>query len=642
MSLDIIALTAVKAATSTTVKSIIDKIITPLAAEGFRKILDKKEAKKFSETLSKYLTDLEDKCANIKTIAFQNYPKKLVDLYEPLTISDRNEKTKIKIDRNSNIFKNEKKILIIDRAGMGKTTLSKRVILNEIERQTFIPIFIELRQLKDHDIKKHLKTVLGIKPETSDSFFSTIPFLYVFDGVDEIQNSIKNNIIKKISEFMNEQDANFLITSRHESDLSLFSNMAIFNINSLENEQAYSLLKRYDEKSEIYETLIKEIKKNESKIDEFLSTPLYVSLLFCAYRHKTKIPNKVYLFYSQVYEALFDAHDLSKESSFAREKYSKLGSEEFHRVLRRFGFNCLANNGKLEYQTDELRIEVKKAIDETIGIVANCNDFIKDMIETVPLFIKEGGTVRWSHKSLMEYFSAMFICFDAKANHKDIILYFYNCNQWERFINILELCADIDFPVFRESVIKQALEDFLKHKNTTYKKITNRRIKKDDILTRQILTYIADFYIQFSPDNHHHIDVDGIEKKFKDSDLSLSAIYVWRPNDKDFLLYVLDKRASVPFRIMHQRQIIKKTESSTAELAGIAVDSLKIRKTYDDLLNDDPESVLNNSTNFSLINSLLQHITSNWIPFNLAENELRSINKDQTNNTKDLLAKFKT
>lgn len=265
MPLESIALAAAtKAATTEVVKSIINNIVTPLAADGFKKILDKKESKKFSETLTKYLSDLEDKCANIKTIAFQNYPKKLTALYEPLTISSNSENTVIKVDRNANIFKDKDKILIIDNAGMGKTTLSKRVILNEIERQSVIPIFIELRQLKDDDIKKHLKTTLGVKSDISDTFFSTIPFLYVFDGVDEIQNSIKSDLIKKISEFMNEQNAKFLITSRHESDLSFFSKMTIFNINRLEKNEAYSLLKRYDEKNEIYESLVREIKKNKN------------------------------------------------------------------------------------------------------------------------------------------------------------------------------------------------------------------------------------------------------------------------------------------------------------------------------------------------------------------------------------------
>jgi hypothetical protein len=70
----------------------------------------------------------------------------------------------------------------------------------------------------------------------------------------------------------------------------------------------------------------------------------------------------------------------------------------------------LKDGGKIEFTKDDLQITLHNIISKTPGISASPSLFIQDLIETVPLFVKEGAIIRWSHKSLMEYFAAMFIC----------------------------------------------------------------------------------------------------------------------------------------------------------------------------------------------------------------------------------------
>lgn len=180
-----------------------------------------------------------------------------------------------------------------------------------------------------------------------------MPFVYFFDGVDEIPFDTKNDLIKKIKSFSDEMvDSKIVVTSRPDQSLLELHLFNRFKIRPLDIEQSYNLIRLYDVNSAkvgnsltLSSKLISEIKlmrhKDNNTILEFLTTPLYVSLLFCSYTYKPIIPRRKDLFYSQVFEALFETHDLSKETGYVRRKASGLDITEFSIILRRLAFWCL-------------------------------------------------------------------------------------------------------------------------------------------------------------------------------------------------------------------------------------------------------------------------------------------------------------
>ncbi|MCP6612204.1 hypothetical protein NL511_28495, partial [Klebsiella pneumoniae] len=86
-------------------------------------------------------------------------------------------------------------------------------------------------------------------------------------------------------------ESKIIITSRHDSFLSELYGFSRFKIKPLDSYQAYDLLRRYDNTGNISSKLIKGLRLEEGRnFDDFLSTPLYVSLLFCAYKFKPIIP----------------------------------------------------------------------------------------------------------------------------------------------------------------------------------------------------------------------------------------------------------------------------------------------------------------------------------------------------------------
>lgn len=640
-------------------KKIFNEKIKPFLGDKFTQYLKtKSEANTFEKESVKYIARSTGQCSIMNTIAFPNTPKKLKELYLPLTIrSDNDSESGMVIDDDADIFKNHSKVLVNDTAGMGKSTLSKKTYLNIINEEKYIPVFIELRQLEKQPIAVQIAKKFGVSTDSPNKLLSKLPLVYLFDGLDEVSDNDKNYIVTAIRNFIDELDnPKILITSRQESYLSEFYDFTRYTIKPLVEEEAFDLISRYDPIGKVSKKLISGIQQsNDLGLKEFLSTPLYVSLLFCSYRHKTVIPQKKHLFYSQVYEALFDSHDLSKEIGFVRPKNSNLDSSEFHILLRRLAFWCLTNGGKIEFQKDELEIIIHEIISDINGINTSAVNFVKDLTTKVPLFLKEGSNLRWSHKSLMEYFSSMFICFDTKDKQQDILLHLYQSNEWSSYINIFDLCSDIDFSSFRASIVKKVLEDFVNYHDSNYQNITNTRIKHVDIEKRIGLSFCMNFGFKMLKGKHNDKsfwndtdpDLSTFKNKFSAIDNEINKIMLLIPADG--LLYGTGSysRRKIILEILKRKapQLFPDRLNSEEVDLTILMDILNnspIKWNEFHIVSDDPTVTINNSKYFNAMNKLMSMFGVQSLDYSTVKNELKNINVDSSNGIDKLIGILKS
>ncbi|MBA8130049.1 MULTISPECIES: NACHT domain-containing protein [Citrobacter] len=454
-----------------------EKILPFLFQKGVNFYKKERDLYKLQTQMSDYLARTRAQCSIINSLAFPNVLKKVNDIYVPLTLSalDSMEENEFTVRKGDVFLEQFKNILIIDNAGMGKSTLMKKIVIDTIDFSDYIPIYIELRTLTNTPIIEQINKLIGFDQIDDSSILKKMPFVYFFDGVDEIPFDTKNDLIKKIKSFSDEMvDSKIVVTSRPDQSLLELHLFNRFKIRPLDIEQSYNLIRLYDVNSAkvgnsltLSSKLISEIKlmrhKDNNTILEFLTTPLYVSLLFCSYTYKPIIPRRKDLFYSQVFEALFETHDLSKETGYVRRKASGLDITEFSIILRRLAFWCLKNNGRLEFSRSELESVLTDITGKLKGISVKPILFINDLTYSVPLFIKEGALYRWSHKSLMEYFCAEFICIEVKEDRDSLLLKLYNSNSAVKFKNIIELCSDIDYASFRKSILHKCLIEYVEH-----------------------------------------------------------------------------------------------------------------------------------------------------------------------------------
>lgn len=80
--------------------------------------------------MSDYLARTRAQCSIINSLAFPNVLKKVNDIYVPLTLSalDSMEENEFTVRKGDVFLEQFKNILIIDNAGMGKSTLMKKLL----------------------------------------------------------------------------------------------------------------------------------------------------------------------------------------------------------------------------------------------------------------------------------------------------------------------------------------------------------------------------------------------------------------------------------------------------------------------------------------------------------------------------------
>ena len=427
------------------------------------------------DMFEKYLSVKYESYRKINTMATRDNERELSEIFIPLAIKEQ-KKDGENVDSVESITvdgfpyrfsQGNRKNLIVDTAGMGKSTLVKKIFLDLVNTRLYIPIFVELRRLSDRKkIVSEICEMLGVSKDESRinevlSLFKTGDFVFILDGYDEIPLNYRNIVTEDLVSFIQDFGNNiFIMTSRPEDSFIDFQNFDVFRIEPLTKAMAFSLLEKHDNGGDTSKLLIKKLKDNVyDTISEYLTNPLLVSMLYAAFDFKQTIPLKKHLFYEQVYDAYFEKHDLTKGGGFRHQKQSNLDSYDFDRVLRSIGFKSLKSQ-KVEYNYNEFLEIIKLAQESCKDLKFKATDFKADLLEAVPLFCKEGFYHKWVHKSMQEYFAARYIYMDAQYCQEELLTAMYNSSKFEHYYNLFDIYYDIDVFSFKKNIVLPLLCSF--------------------------------------------------------------------------------------------------------------------------------------------------------------------------------------
>lgn len=533
------------------------------------------------EHFEEYFFRTYKKYSIINTLVFKNEQRLLKDLYIPLTIIKeghqcRKEKEQVKIDKYPvELIRNYNKILITDTAGMGKSTLTKRLFLDVIDNGLGIPVYIEMRRLKKgRSILLEIQEQMNSLTKEFDSsllleFIQTGGFVFFLDGYDEIALEDRISVTQNVQDFISKAGNNvFILTSRPEQALSSFGDFQIFSISPLPKKEAYELLRKYDNQGSTSKQLIDELKSGQYEmINEFLKNPLLVSLLFAAFDYKQTIPLKKHIFYRQVYDAYFDSHDLSKGDSYIHDKSSKLDIDDFERVLRYVGYRCLQYQ-KIEFEKDALLKIINEAKDFCSDLDFNSSDFFLDVLSAVPLFCIDGQYYKWVHKSLQEYFAAQFIFKDAKGNQDNILTALYNSVNLDKYINLLEIYYDIDNWGFKKNILLPLFNSYINFYNMNF--FTSNIIKETDIVNRIGFLFLREVSIikvqnTGDPFREVHERIQAIMHK------KISSIVHFHKENICVVDYINTKRNLLPLLMKRQPDLFASYSANRVSLKDLCI-----------------------------------------------------------------------
>lgn len=397
------------------------KVLIAESKELFSDIYDQvyDETKQFiGKDLKRYLTKQQDKYSHIKTLLRGNTPVYLYDIYFPLKLTcDDNV---INTQSISTVFSNSNYITIIGDAGSGKSTLVKHLFLNSIKEKYKIPILVELRYLNNMDVtlEEYIRSItslnkISVNQEILNRFFEKGKFAFFLDGYDELEEETKKTVTKEINDFVNKYDSNsYLLTTRPYSSgehFPLFHNYRMKDLSLKDGDIRGFIYKQLSTEKEVAEKIIKSIEQgNQTYINSFLKNPLLLSLYILTFQSYAEIPDKKYIFYRRVINALFSEHDSKTKLGFVREKQSGLNQEQFELILKSFSFLSYFEN-QFTFEKDYVSHKLKLIKSKHKELKFDNNKFIKDLKSAIALWVDDDGELSFTHRSLQEYFTALLI-----------------------------------------------------------------------------------------------------------------------------------------------------------------------------------------------------------------------------------------
>lgn len=203
------------------------------------------------KTISKYIESSMSKVFVFRTLLHGDQNVFLHQVYYPLNIKNITKHNVIRVD-DKTILPQHTPICIIGIAGQGKTTIMRKLFLEELVERKNLPVFINLRQIDDFKglscaqlLLQHLNS-RGIDGEIADAHYlckkGAISFF--FDGFDEIPFNQRMYALKVIGEAHDRYGCKVIVTTRPDTEITRQPGYDIYNVEYLNSNMLYGVISK--------------------------------------------------------------------------------------------------------------------------------------------------------------------------------------------------------------------------------------------------------------------------------------------------------------------------------------------------------------------------------------------------------------
>lgn len=379
-----------------------------------------KEPTQTMDAIQVYLSNAMEKYNKIKTLLYRDTPKPFYSFYIPNRIEEPSGRFTCTAIHNFNVKKIEKKskyIILSGVGGLGKSMMMRHLMLNAIiEYQHFghVPVLIQLKDYDGTNLGEFLYSKIKIlAPHFSKELFIELisegSFIFLLDGLDEINSNVYNKFEQELSELTDSYNENYyIISSRPYQSYVSLSYFTILSILPFTRQQSIKLIEQLQFRDDEPEFKKKFCSQIEGQLyathRSFIENPLLLTIMLMTFEKFANIPTKMHIFYRKAYITLSEAHDATK-GGFRRVFKSGLMPESISDYFAEFCFHSYKDE-KFEFTEHEFAQYYN-----SISISNNSvkpTDFVYDLCNNLCLMFSEGFKYQFTHRSFQEYFCALF------------------------------------------------------------------------------------------------------------------------------------------------------------------------------------------------------------------------------------------
>ncbi len=409
------------------------------------------------------LSRIHDKYLKTRTISNSSQNVDIQDIYHPLTVeSDSNLFKRITID-DSNTLPRNKITCLIGKAGQGKTTLLRKLYLNDIIIGDHFPIMIFLRNLDFSEpfdvpeiIAEELKKIGLDIPRDDWSFIIQSGKVNIYwDGFDEIPTKWRAKAVAFIESTWQRFNCPCVVTTRPETEITRYGG-SVTNVllSDLETRDVISIIKKTVHDDPEYVGILTKAVETNHDLSSCLISPIIVDIFIYTYRSLKSDPTSISDFYSELFMCLARQHD--KLKLYTREVQSSLTAHQLEQAFKCASFKLVAS--KSTTFTEKKISDVFSDCCERLNLNNHNNYSHIDIINITNLITPDGyGTYSFIHKSIMEYYSAQFILDLPDEAQKKFFSKFVNRPD-ESFLNVLYFIKEIDEERFNTLFLSSFLD----------------------------------------------------------------------------------------------------------------------------------------------------------------------------------------
>lgn len=440
----------------------VSQFVTNFIGKDYQKF-----ATKYNFALSDYLEAKQISLSKVKMAFFSSQVVELDRIYVPQFISLGN-----KLCSQESFFElllQYKKMVISATAGSGKSCLLKSMFISIIKDQNnLLPLFLELRKVNETNdsIFETLRTDIAIynKKFNKDNLnylldrAGTIVFL---DGFDEVNHDLKDRFTKEINDLADKYP-NLIILVSSRPEYNLFSDWSLYNVARIQPlilSQAIEVIKKINYDEDVKERFTIALESTLfDKQEGFSSNPLLLTIMLVTYEQFGSIPDRVYIFYDHAYQALFNKHDVSKQG-FLRKSSTNLDMYELRDIFALFS---LFTYSKLMFEMteDEVHTFLKKCLVHSKSEVSD-KDLKLELLNSIPLLMRDGLNYCFTHRSFQEYFTAYYI-----VNHELKKQVFERVCERYHSDNVVDMAFSMNREVLEDNWILPRINKILNSKPT--------------------------------------------------------------------------------------------------------------------------------------------------------------------------------